>query len=390
MKARKKIILSIIGAALALTPVVIFTYNYIATADERHLLKRIAVESRSAGFYESILDSFAAEGGGFSYHDSYAGAYLDEKGKLIVMLAAFGKEDFDSGVSYMLAASGAGSADDISFMEAEYTYTFLLDLLDRLYALFLEKNADPESIWSSVTGLSLLDEQNRIYVDILELDNEKAGRFLSETSEPGAIGFAHGEKLNMSEKSEESYDFHAGQRVNNGSIGFRARMDSITGFVTAGHITQAGATVRQGEPIGTCISSISDSTLDAAFVRAGDICVMSNRTYKGHVIARINATPLAGATVFKLGRSSGLTRGRITSVNAAYLYTLFNGHVKIIRTNIITADYPSKAGDSGGIVFDAQNRLLGIHIAGPSHGKAGNRAVEKVSTIQDVLKVSFY
>ena len=388
MKTKKRFIFSILGIMLFSAFIISGAYYFLATADERNFEKRVAAEKKSIAAYNNIINSFAASGDA-KYHDQYAGAYLDEKGNLVVLVAPAGGYGFDDGVSSILALAGLTDAKDIIFQEAEFTYAFLENLMGGLCDLFVKNHSDPDSIWSHVTELLLLDEKNHIAVKLSEPDEEKAKRFLAETGNPEAIAFTHAQKPGKSEE-REAYDYHAGMRVNTGSIGFRARIEDVTGFVTAGHITSAGAPVFQAFVIGTCVEAIADSTLDAAFVRAGDVCIMSNRTYKGHVIAGINTAPVSGATVFKLGRATGLTRGRITSTNAAYLYTLFNESDTIIRTNIITADYLSKSGDSGGIVFDSQNLLLGIHLAGPPGGHAGNRAVEKIATIQDVLKVSFY
>jgi len=388
MKFKKKF-LYIIGALLVLAPAIALTCYYFSTLEARNLAKRIAVEAVSAAAYENILNSFTSPEGVVTYPENYAGAYLDEKGKLVIMIAASGKDAFDAAALEMAGLPGPGNGNEITFKEAEYAYPFLLGLMDNLYSLFLENHSDPDSVWSFVTGLFLRDDKNKICVEITELDNEKAKRFLAGTSAPGAIEFMHSDKINMSEELE-AYDYHAGMRANGGSIGFRARKGDMFGFVTTGHTTITGAPVLQAINIGTCIESITDFTLDAAFVMASEQCIMSDRTYRGQVIEGINKTPILGATVFKVGRSTGLTHGRITSTNAAYLYTLYNGHVKIIRTNVITADYLSRAGDSGCIVFDSKNRLLGIHLAGPVSERSGDRAVEKASTIEEVLGVTFY
>jgi streptogrisin B len=352
------------------------------------LARLIAVEKKAADAYENILNSFKSPENDIQYPEYYGGAYLNEKGKLVLLIATSDYDEFMSAAFEMKELAGAGGERFVSFKKAAFSYAHLAELMERLGGLFQENHADKDSIWSHVIELALLDNKNRISVGIMQADEEKVERFRSEVDDSAAFEFKYTGMAAGAEGDDDLY--YAGQRVNSGSIGFRAKRDNIVGFVTAGHVTSSGAPVFQAFQIGTCVDAIADFRLDAAFVKTNEICDMSNKTYKGHVITGINATPLTGATAFKVGRITGLTSGRITSANAVYLYTLHNSHTTIIRANIITADFMSRSGDSGGIVFDAQNRLIGINLAGPVNGLAGNRAVEKASTIQEVLNVSFY
>ncbi|MCL2436436.1 MAG: S1 family peptidase [Clostridiales bacterium] len=364
----------------------IFSIVAIVFANDSGLSnRRILTEKRSIEAYENIIHSFAVSEQGIQYHEHFAGAYLNQHGTLVVLVSALDPHEFQAAILDFERLSGVENPNHILFREALYSFAYLSGLMEQLNDAFFGDFSDPDSIWYEVTGFSLRENQNMIAVEILNLDDSKIERFRNEASDSGAI------VLENSRRSNTAESLHPGMMANTGSIGFRARMGDVYGFVTAGHNASTGRQVIRRHRIGTCVISITDSRLDGAFVRTDTgVGEISNKTHTGREISGINKNPIHGATVFQEGRSTGLTVGNILSTNATHHYTINNGQLTITRSNLVIADYISAMNDSGGIVYDIKGRVLGIHIAGPAHGGAGERIVEKATTIQNVLNVSVY
>ncbi|EWM15380.1 S1 family peptidase [Kutzneria sp. 744] len=84
------------------------------------------------------------------------------------------------------------------------------------------------------------------------------------------------------------------------------------------------------------------------------------------------AAAVRGTVVRKRGRTTGLTTGRITSVDATVLLDYRDGlGVRVLRDQIrieavggVLGDY----GDSGSAVVDSDNRVVGLYVAGNPSG----------------------
>ena len=71
------------------------------------------------------------------------------------------------------------------------------------------------------------------------------------------------------------------------------------------------------------------------------------------------------AIVKKVGRTTGLTLGRITDLASSFtIPNPANSSEEVILSNQITATAMSREGDSGAILFDEENRIIGLLVAG--------------------------
>jgi hypothetical protein len=410
--SRKKLIFLILISILVIAIIVAFVFIRSNTAANN----RILAEKTSIAAHKNLMQSFTSPNGTIEYHANFGGAYINNRGYLVLMIAPDDNAQILSDLSHsrennllspeitvgsatfrrqsseilqsafnLIALTGSESILGLRFQKALYPFSYLTDLMNHFNDEYFNNYSNPNSIWYHITGFTLHDNLNNISVEILNLDETKIERFRSDVSRSQAI------VLISSRAQAAAESLHAGMRANTGSIGFRARMGDKLGFVTAGHNVSTGMSVHRWGKIGIGIISIVDSTLDGAFVRTDNVIgEIYNTTHTGRVISGINTNPLIGSTVFKEGRATGLTVGTLISANATHRYTLHNGHVEVRRKNLIIADYISAANDSGGIIYDINGHVFGIHIAGPAHGLAGERLIEKVSTIQNVLGVSFY
>ncbi|MFQ5908868.1 MAG: hypothetical protein ACE5JE_08620 [Thermoplasmata archaeon] len=93
------------------------------------------------------------------------------------------------------------------------------------------------------------------------------------------------------------------------------------------------------------------------------------------------ATPFIGQDVRKSGRTTGLTRGRVTHLDATVTIRYEEGREALFTDQIITTDM-SKGGDSGALVVDDARKAVGLLFAGSQHVTVLNR----ISTVLSELR----
>lgn len=88
-----------------------------------------------------------------------------------------------------------------------------------------------------------------------------------------------------------------------------------------------------------------------------------------------------GQPVQKSGRTTSLTTGRVTGIDAS-VQVDYNGRVAMFRRQIVT-DLLSKGGDSGSLVVDASNRAVGLLFA----GSAATTLVNPIAEVVRLLRI---
>lgn len=155
-----------------------------------------------------------------------------------------------------------------------------------------------------------------------------------------------------------------------GSFGYRARLYGNNGIVASGHVirTYGESVYSSTGMVGFCAKIMVGGSVDAAFVQTNNNFQPSNYTAKGTYISSYVETPFQGANVFMEGKYSNHgTRGTIYATNVTVSFTNPSvGHVTLTR--VIKAKYPSRGGDSGGIVYSGSNNIYGIHEGSSNDG----------------------
>jgi hypothetical protein len=138
------------------------------------------------------------------------------------------------------------------------------------------------------------------------------------------------------------------------------------------HPSRVDSGVRPGDMVGTlCRAALSGSVDGAA------VLLTPKRSYRPSIvdIGAVTGSVVAtrGTVVRKRGRTTGLTTGRITSVDATVLTDYRDGlGVRVLRDQLrievvgggVMGDY----GDSGAAVVDPDNRVVGLYVAGNPSG----------------------
>ena len=101
--------------------------------------------------------------------------------------------------------------------------------------------------------------------------------------------------------------------------------------------------------------------VDAAIARPlSDELVAPDILEIGPVAGTASAT--LGTQVKKSGRTTGLTRGRVTALDAT-VEVDYGGKTAVFRGQVVS-DIPSRGGDSGSLIVDESNRAVGLLFAG--------------------------
>ena len=360
---------------------------------------RIRTEHEANIAYNSILNAFLTPENDYEYHENYAGAYLNGEGKLVVLATSFPNpqfyedsqnegiilsdilqigteafndrpEEFKGAALDLFALADAKEGVDVFFQEARYSYSYLSDMMYHLSIVCIDNCSNADSIWSQVSGFSLLDDRNSISIKILNIDETKIEQLLSEVDCEELLCFENAEAF-----AEPQLSMWAGHVVNAGSIGYRARRyDSGSGvyqygFVTAGHAIQKSQDAMKGTTkIGVCRDSKVDAYMDAAFVEADSGWTMEVQTSYGYTIVPGLQLPTNGTSIFKEGNKTGRTYGTVVSNNTISCYSN-----AITLYNLVESGYNSDNGDSGGIVYTSSNVVVGVHIQGVPNGVTGAR-----------------
>ncbi len=90
-----------------------------------------------------------------------------------------------------------------------------------------------------------------------------------------------------------------------------------------------------------------------------------------------------GQTVRKSGRTSGLTEGKVRTTDVTIRVDMGNGG-EAVFTDQIMADMVSRPGDSGSVVLNENNQVVGLLFAGSDNMTLFN----KFSTVQKMLNVT--
>jgi hypothetical protein len=102
--------------------------------------------------------------------------------------------------------------------------------------------------------------------------------------------------------------------------------------------------------------------VDAAVAEPIDAgLVVSDILGIGHVTGSADAT--IGLSVRKSGRTTGLTDGKVTAIDAVVEVDYGGGKTAIFRDQIVS-DLLSQGGDSGSLVVDSRGRAVGLLFAG--------------------------
>ena len=313
-----------------------------------------------------------------NYPDYYAGSYIDDDGKLAVMLT-------DNSPEIRQALTDAAGNSAVRFESATYSYEELTQMANVIYEKMKENQLSKKdgthqpNICDDIRYAMLLDDQNVISVNIHGLTEEKIQSFKNEILDSSAIVF---------ENTNDSFQYLAGtapgQKIQNNwytfSAAFRVHRYTTSGeesgFLTCAHANNNVNTVIQsasGSRMGTVQLRRIGGAYDLAYVKLDSGSAMTNiinNTY--YTLTGDNdhiATPTLNKFVVLYGATSGSTSGYIKSTN--YIGAGADG---VAFSGLIAASFNSQSGDSGGLICSDKNGY-GFNTMGILCGKTSQYSV---------------
>lgn len=315
--------------------------NSMAKYDETFLRK----QSDSTESYLKLQELLSVHD--CELYNVYGGAYIDENGNLIVLITQI-KDEF---------ANAIYSVDDrIIIKECEYSYQELTEIMN-----IINDYKNIKDIFSDeFDHYMLVDADNRIVVYLKNCNESNIQEFKKRILDSDAIMF----KQSIDDGTEEA-TIKAGAKISSSSgsasVGYRVKLNGVTGIVTAAHFVTNGDNVSySGNTIGTCTVSVYSGSVDAAFVEVTGETLSNTIDGGSTVLSTTISEPGSGTVINKRGFKTYSTSGTVYSTNASWT---ING---VNFTNLTAATYDSDNGDSGGVVYSyissTGTRLtLGIH-----------------------------
>jgi hypothetical protein len=201
-----------------------------------------------------------------------------------------------------------------------------------------------------------------------------------------------------------------------GTRGFLMYKGSKVGYITNNHVAVAGGkflcinsapigtpeiqpgaydavpqcSITYSNTIGTLDSYVTikggNNLVDAAFVASSTTQINSTMYNLGTPTSNPQ-DPALNMTVKKSGRTTGVTTGTVSTINASVMvnYGSGCGNYKFTGQFIVTPGSFSDAGDSGSPVVDSSNNPVGLLFAGSS----SNTICNPIRTVMSQLGVSF-
>ena len=125
------------------------------------------------------------------------------------------------------------------------------------------------------------------------------------------------------------------------------------------------------------------NTIDAAIAQATSTTALTCATPSGFYgsPSTTTATATVGLPIQKVGRTSGLTTGAVTMVNATVLVGYSTGTALFVN-QVVTSPHFSRAGDSGSLIVtnDGTNEPVGLLFAGTRDGTTIANPIDPVLT----------
>lgn len=315
------------------------------------LLPEAGMQSEAYQSYEALMGLMKAQtrsiGVSTVYPEYYGGSYVDENGKLVVLLTS-------SETATRSVGNLRGSLPESNVIYKSCTYSY--NALNTLVARITEKAKSGVSfIYNNVGMFGVDDETNSVMVGLYDNSADVIAQFRSSVADSPALHFVQCSPIqNHALNCADSI----GATLSRASVGYRAKDKSGNlGIVTAGHFIVANQQLCDPisfKAIGVCTQSrLDDGLIDAAFCKVevasymptNRIAYMTNPT--ADTLSVDLAQPPANLYVNMVGMRSKRQSGKvyIASMNVV------DSNQKRILTDVIIAEYATQHGDSGGIVY---------------------------------------
>ncbi len=139
-------------------------------------------QSRSSEIYSRINESFGKieERKTSDYPDYYGGSFTNSDGKLVIYV----KGNVEDYKKVLIETAGT---DDIIFKPCQFSYKNLTEIMDTINAYKFNHADSP--ICANFNSYAILDDENRIVIDLDEYNDEQIAAFKKQVIDSPAIEF---------------------------------------------------------------------------------------------------------------------------------------------------------------------------------------------------------
>lgn len=391
MKQYLKLIL-----VLLILPMLLCLPFFVNAAEQNKNTLIISNQFESAKQNNKIIESFKKtimskrktydlENIELSFPNSYGGSYLDNDGRLVVLVN--GNDD-----NFKQKLKSVTLNDNLQFKKAEYSYSELTELINQIisYQEAYYKSSTLTSSYDIATDIidcKLDDINNRVVVGIKNLNDNKKQLFKKNISNSDALilqnqnatpTISGNDTILEDTVTDKLYEYSnrilstsivlqpgMGIHSNNGreySVGFPVRRTISTGyqygFVTAGHFMSVGNNLFDAETLVHNCARVRLQKLggkyDVSFAELANSAACSNTiSNTAYSLVPNNEeidNPVVGKLVYLYGRNTR-SSGKILSTNYAY----YNRETGTSFNGMIQTDYRCLDGDSGGLVASSDS-----------------------------------
>ena len=314
------------------------------------------------------------------YPDYYGGAYIDENGKLIVLVT-------DRKLSTKREIRDLTQSIDISIKHVNTSLRELLDLQvdisEKMTSVARDVLNSPDKVdenllalIDSFVGIGVSEKNNNLFIELANDTPEIREAFYKYISKHEKIDFRcfstdiqAEDNATIAQAGSQTRGIHyQGSACSfsgeSGSMAYRARYNGANGFVTAGHcVYGVGDDIGIGE---TTFYQVQGA-LDVAFIELHEGETVSYMTAYGDVMSGYICDVAEDSTVYFSGRHGRLV-GTVVCTNyigaTDEFLTSFSDMLRIVYSNGTTY-----AGDSGGLVYayygSSAYRAVGVHHGTP-------------------------
>lgn len=329
-------------------------------------------QTESVRIYNEMLEAFSEENSTVyslmsetteeTYPEYYGGAYIDEKGELVVLVTEM-TNSVNAEVRQVTDNSSQVYIEscEVSYNEMCYVIDYLTEKIDALrnQGIIIESISDDIMNGNvTVSIVNLTEEKEKNVRDLIDCSFLEFVNSESVEEDASSVGGGYG----INSTTGSSTAGFAAIDTSSGSIG----------LVVAGHAFPnfADYAYYNNEFVGFVWTTAyyDGSTADASFIMAdGDVEITSILKNGGYIMGASTFDAPVNTTVYLYGNKSGLQSGKITSSNTTL--TITSTGMKF--THQCAASYSSQSGDSGAPVlfyegnYDAKTHytIRGIHTA---------------------------
>lgn len=312
--------------------------------------------------YNNLLNSFKPSptpaAPPSNYPGYYGGAYVNDDGKLVILISGNPKVHRDEFVRRC-------ASEDIVLEKCKFPYVVLLNQARKIIEY------QDNNINNNIMGYGIKETENCIYIDLKEYDDEKIKEFKRNVSSAPYFRFKKGSYVNFEQGT--TYDLFPGDYIFNPSLvpssfGYRARIANDAtkvGMIVAGHSFKLNDNlIYNSVVVGKCTKrSFDNSKADASFIEiTNKLYIPTNNISCGGILSTINKSVPEGGSVNLCGSSSFSQTGKVLFTNRQ-VKTIRDG-VEYTINDVVEADYTSAPGDSGGLIYTVSGGLrytTGIH-----------------------------